>query len=166
MIRTIFIATFVANLILGVVTYNLCPDEVASHFGAGGEADARGSSLVNMLVMGAVHCAIFLLFFFIPTLMRVIPKSMINLPNKDYWLSAENKERAIALFSKEMYAFGAATLAFMFVTGLLTLQANLSDPVRMNVAVFWSAFVIFMVFSVFWVIRLLLKFNKTGEERY
>ncbi len=69
---------------------------------------------------------VFLSVLFSAKILRKLPKSLINLPNKDYWLKGENISKTETIISHETLLFGTATLVFLFVVGLLALEANLS----------------------------------------
>jgi hypothetical protein len=55
--RAVFIATFLANILLALLSLAILPDRVAIHFGLGGAADSWAASLTNtlfMLLVGAL----------------------------------------------------------------------------------------------------------------
>lgn len=162
--RNLFIISFIANLVLTVVVRMVGPETMAVHFGAGGEPNGWASAKVNALVMGGTDVALFALFFFMPRLMHITPDKWINLPNKDYWLKAGNRDRTITMVSDQLHKLGAAMLAFMFVVGLLVLQANLSDPVRLREDLFWPPFILIMVYSLYWTVGIYRVFRVSGPE--
>ncbi|MFK5923083.1 MAG: DUF1648 domain-containing protein [Verrucomicrobiota bacterium] len=161
--RNIFIISFIANLVLTVVVMFVGPETMAVHFGAGGEANGWASAKSNALIMTGVDVLLFASFFFVPQLMRVTPDRWVNLPNKDYWLKDENRSRAVMMLNEQMYKFGTLMFAFMFVVGLLVLQANLSDPVRLRGDLFWPPFVFIMLYSVYWTVRIYRIFRVPEE---
>ena len=163
--RIVFIISFVMNLILATVAVIRCPGEVAIHFGAGGDPNGWAPSYVNALIMSGVNILIFVSFFFTPQLMRITPSRWINLPNKDYWLKPENRTRMESMITVHMYEFGIVTFAFMFFVGLLALQANLSNPVRFREDLFWWPFGLFMAYTAYWTVKILLVFRVPREER-
>ena len=78
-------------------------------------------------------------------------------------LRQENKPRAVSMISKRIWEFGAATLAFLFVTGVLTLEANLSKPVRLNDKLLFTALGILGAYYVYWYIKFFRAFKVPGE---
>lgn len=64
-----------------------------------------------------------LLFWALPELMRRAPASMINIPNKEYWLSPERRTLATHKFAVWSSTFGAAVNLLM-----VTLQLALRTP--------------------------------------
>jgi hypothetical protein len=68
-----------------------------------------------------------------------------------------------------MLEFGCALFTFLLGTGLLTLEANLADPVRLNESLFFPLFLAFMVYTVYWCVKFTLAFkipvNKDGPNQ-
>ena len=71
--------------------YKRLPPRVASHFDAQGRADGWstkgemvGMALVTLVVVAATLAMMWLLAYY-------APPSLINLPNKDYWLAPERQ---------------------------------------------------------------------------
>ncbi len=157
--RTAFILSFVANLVLALVALILSPATVAIHFGYGGEPDGWAPAYVSALIMVGANGVLFLLLCFIPRLIRKTPARWINLPNKEYWLREENKNKMFSLLTEMSFQFGTLTFIFMFVVGLLSLQANLSNPVRLRTSIFWWPLGMYMAYTVFWVVRLIRAFR-------
>jgi uncharacterized membrane protein len=161
-----FILPFVANLVLLAVSYAITPERVAIHFGLGGNPDNWGPSHINALFMAAVQIVVFVSLFFSTKLTRILPKKYINIPNKSYWIRDENWSKAESILTKEMDIFGTAMFIFMFIAGLLVLQANLSTPVKLREDLFWWPFGIFMGFTAYWTIRLMTRYKiPKGELR-
>jgi uncharacterized membrane protein len=161
--RTAFNLSFVANLVLSLVALMLSPDTVAIHFGYNGEPDGWAPAYVSALIMAGANSLLFLALYFIPRLIRGTPARWMNLPNKEYWLKDENKERMSSLMTEMLYQFGTLTFLFLFVVGLLSLQANLSNPVRLRTNLFWWPLGIYMAAAVFWVVRFIRAFRVPKE---
>lgn len=152
--RKILIAVFVANLILTAVSLAILPDQVAIHFGGGGLPDSWASREFNAAIFLVLEVPFFLMFYFAHTLARSGPSRFLNIPNKGYWVRAENQpllEKKIGFYMAE---FGVAIFVFFFAITCLTIHANLSDPVKLNGPWFMTVFIGFMLFTLFWLIRL------------
>lgn len=162
--RTAFTISFVVNVILVVVAFVMCPSDVAIHFGSGGKPDGWAPAHVNALIMLGVHVLIFVSFYFTPRLIRITPPRWINLPNKQYWLKEENKGRMESMFTSKLHEFGTLTFIFMFIVGLLALQANLSNPVRFREELFWWPFGLYMAYTAYWTAKVTLVFRVPKEE--
>lgn len=96
--------------------YARLPAIVPSHFGLSGAADAWSgkSSLVGGYVLAVSLCGI--LFGGIGAFLHRLPISLINLPNRGYWLAPERKNQTIATLGSFMQMFGSLTLLLLFFT--------------------------------------------------
>ena len=163
MVRSLFIMSFLANVALALVSLAVLPPRVAIHFGRGGLANGWASNWVNALIFLGTDALLFCSLYFSPRLVFVFPKRWINLPNRDYWLTDENTPRVRSMISSLMWEFGVAVFLFLFVAGLLTIEANLSNPVRLNEKLFFAAFILFMAYTVFWCVRFFRAFRIPAE---
>ena len=162
--RKLFILLFVANVALAVVSYMLLPDTVASHFRFDGIPDSWGSKTVGVLILLAIELVLFVVFLLVPSSVSWIPKRWVDLPNKDYWLKEENKPKLKAKLEVASSKIGIAILALCFCLGLLVLEANLSDPVRLNASILWAALIAFTVYTVYWCVKFFSFFNMPKND--
>lgn len=161
--RAAFILSFVANLVLTVISLFLMPATAAVHFGSGGKPNGWAPSYVHALIMTGLDAFLFVTLFFSPIFLRRTPARWINLPNKDYWLKDENRSRAEALLAGQLWLFGAVLFAFLFLAGVLALDANLSTPVRFREELFWWPFGLFMAYTAYWTFTLSRIFRIPGS---
>lgn len=162
--KMLFILTFIANLALGAWSLTVLPDEVATHFGVGGEADAFGSRETSTCIFMALDTGMFCLFLFIPWLIGRIPSGFINIPNREYWLDEENMPDTRVMLSALMYEFGAALMVFMFAAKWLTIKANMSEPVKLDNLAFFTALGLFMAYTVYWCVKMINRFRMPGNR--
>jgi uncharacterized membrane protein len=151
--RRLLIAAFAANLILTLIALLVLPDQAAIHFRSGGEPDAWASKWTNALIFLLIQMPLFALFISVGRLTLNMPARLLSLPNKDYWLKPENRAELEARFGALMEEFGFVLFVFLFAVGLLALDANLSEPVRLNEPVFLACFVAFMLYVPFWLVK-------------
>ncbi len=144
---------------LSLVSLVLLPPRVAIHFGAGGIANGWAPNYVNTLFFIGTNALLFFCLYFTPRLVFMFPAKWINLPNSDYWLRLENKTRTIEMFSSLMWEFGAALFLFLFIAEVLAIQANLSQPVRLDEKLFLSALVLFILYTFYWCVKLFKAFR-------
>lgn len=152
--RAAFILGFVANLVLALLSLFLMPSTAAVHFGPGGKPNGWAPSYVHALIMTGLDAILFVTLFFSPRFIRLTPARWINLPNKDYWLKDENRSRAEALLARQLTLFGSILFAFLFMAGVLALDANLSSPVLFREELFWWPFGLFMAYTAYWTFNL------------
>lgn len=161
--RTIFGVVFAANVLLWLVSLVVLPDEVAIHFGRGGAPDSWASKEMNSLVFLVLETPLFLMLWYGPSLPLGLPPRFVSVPNKAYWLREENQPAFKQKMQHLMARFGTAFFLFFFCIGLLTVQANLSQPVRLNERAFFPVLVLFLVYTVVWSIGLIRSFRVPEE---
>lgn len=163
--RVALTLSFIANLILALVAVAILPERVAIHFAWGGAADGWASRFDSILLTVALDTLLFLTFWLSPARLRRTPATWVNLPNRAYWLSPERREATIARFSERLWAFGTALFLFLLAVGLLTLEANRSDPVRLDQPLFLGALGLFLAYTLYWTWKLVRDFRRpTGSE--
>ena len=154
-----FIIAFAFNVILALAALAVLPDQVAMNFGASGVPNSWVAKETYALIMLATSIPVFLLLFYCPRLMMKCPPSSMNIPNKDYWLSEENKPALKKKCENFMNQFGAAFFVFMFVVGLLVVHANISKPVRLNEGAFFTGLAAFLIYTVIWIVGIYRSFR-------
>ena len=103
---------------------------------------------------------LFATFYFSPQITVRFPANLINLPNKDYWLLPENRAETQVKILRSMYRYGVVFFLFFFVIGLLVLKANLSDPVAIDLTLFYTAMGLFLGYTGWWIIRFYREFRR------
>jgi len=161
---SIFILIFIANVVLAFVSLSVLPSRVAIHFGWGGIADNWAPNYINALIFIGLNTVLFFSLYFSPRLVFKFPGQWINLPNKEYWLTESNKPKAQAIVSSFIWEFGIALFLFLLVVQLLTFHANLSQPVRLNEKLFFSALVLFLLYTAYWCIKFFRAFRTSGAK--
>lgn len=157
--RNLLIIAFLANIILTVVSFIILPSEVAIHFGEGGVPNSWASKEFDALIFLAIELLLFILFISAPYLPLRLHRKFISLPNKEYWLKEENRQHMKAKLASLMAEFGFFLFTFLFCVGLLTIEANLSDPIRLNERIFLPVFIAFMSYTAFWVVKIVRAFR-------
>ncbi len=157
---SLMVFTILLLLCLGHAAYYypLLPDRVASHFGASGQPDAwssKGSFVMTCLVVVAF---IAVLFPGIGLIVRKMPAGMINLLNKDYWLSPERKEETIDFLSRQFLWFGSATLLLLLEMTHQAFRVHLGEASALDHPI--ANIMIYAVFSLLWSIGLIVKFMR------
>ena len=158
--RKISLIVFIILLLLSIAHvvyyYPLLPDRVASHFGASGRPDAWSSKETFVKIYLIVVALIAALFPGIGLILRKTPTTMINLPNKDYWLSPERKQETIDVLSRQFLWFGSATLLLLLDIFHQSFRVHLGQAKTLEHPV--ASIVVYVLFATLWSIALIAKF--------
>ena len=163
--RTILILIFLANVILTLVSLLVLPPEVAVHFGKNGIPDSWASKEFNAMMFLGIDVLLLIVFLAGPSLSLGLSPKWVSLPNKSYWLKEENREMIQKKLAPLMIEFGSACLTFLLLVQLLTLEANLADPVRLNEGIFFTTFIAFMLYTGYWCRALVRAFRIPKDNR-
>ena len=106
------------------------PDKVASHFDAAGQPDSWMSKTGFIATMLLVQVGIAAIMLGTGWLIKVLPASMINIPNREYWLADDRRERTFCDIESMLAWFAAGTTVFMLVIFYLTFEANIGNQIR------------------------------------
>lgn len=134
------------------------PETMASHFGAGGVADAWMSRCSFFLVLGVAGGGVTLLLANIGLLLRWMPRSIVNLPYWEYWSTDERWPVALAKTTVWMAWFGAATAALLLWVVELALRANLAAA-PLPAAPMWGSLALYLGFAMWWLVGLYRAFR-------
>jgi len=162
-VRAAFIVSFAANVILALISLVILPPRIAIHFGPGGMPDNWAPNHANSLIFLGLHTVLFFSLYFSPRLTLAFPAKWINLPNRAFWLGPEHRGQTAAKISALMHQFGVAVFLFLFATGLLTIQANLAEPVRLNEVLAFTFLFLFLIYCVLWCIGFFRSFRLPKE---
>jgi uncharacterized membrane protein len=104
------------------------PERMASHFDMSNRADGWMDRGPLLIVMSGVPLFMVALFVGLPLVIRRLPDSMINMPNKEYWLAPARREQSLADMNAALMAIGCATLVLLLVIyhGIFSLNAKLA----------------------------------------
>jgi uncharacterized membrane protein len=159
--NSIFVALVCAGAARSFYCFQHIPEVVASHFGSSGWANAWQSRGMFLAVETAMIVTATVVAFGVPRIIAAVPVSLINLPNKEFWLSAERREQTLCYLETQFAWFGCALLAFLLFVMELAFQANLRTPPRLDTTVFITALLAFLAFVAVWGIRFALYFSRT-----
>ncbi|MDD5308209.1 MAG: DUF1648 domain-containing protein [Deltaproteobacteria bacterium] len=143
--------------------YPRLPEVVASHFDAAGRPNDWAPKVALLAIYLAVLVLMTVIFAVVPGHILKVPDSMINLPNKAYWLAPERRavtEGKLALFMAEC---GVATIALLVCVFQMVFTANLSRAPSLPKGIV-VLLVAFLAYMTVWTVRLFLAFKvRSGE---
>jgi uncharacterized membrane protein len=161
--RVLLLGLVVVALFEVARQWNLAPGVVPSHFDAAGRPNAWSSRNEFFALQFAVTLGIAALFIGIPWLLKFTPASLINLPNKSYWLAPGRREETMDRLASYFDVFASATVLLLMVVFELASQASRGGAPTMNF--FLPALVSYLVFSVVWTVALIRIFANVPDER-
>ncbi|MGB7208055.1 MAG: DUF1648 domain-containing protein [Pyrinomonadaceae bacterium] len=151
-------------LLIGIFTaqtvyyFPALPDKVASHFDGSGSPDGWMSK--NGFIVLEVIILSILVFQFVglPYLIEKLPNSLVNIPNKDYWLATERKAGTFAFIRQYFDWFAVGSLGLFVLVNQLVYSANIE---RQNLpsAKMWAILIVYFAFVIFWLIRFIRHFT-------
>ena len=140
------------------------PAKMATHFDAAGVANDWMSRTSYLQFMGGMTLGLSLFMLGIIYTIRYLPTSLINLPNREYWLSGDRRPYSLRdLFQAGVWLCALETL---FMTGMhwLTVKANSAVPERLSNVGFWGLMVVMFLGLGVWIYRLYCRFHKPPTE--
>ena len=157
--RNLFYFVFLIGILHTVYYYFEMPKEIASHFDAGGSADAFADKDILLYLNIPIYLFILLLFESIVFFLPRIPDNLINLPNKEYWLTPEHRLEAYTILKVYLRWLGIITILLLMTAFHENYTANLSGELEIGVS-FWFYLGVYLVLTVIIVLRMNSKFKK------
>lgn len=161
--RNLIFLLIIAALV-GIWYYPQLPERVATHFNHSATADGWMTRDGFMLVYAGLMLFLFGTFLGTGFLMRILPDSLINIPNREHWLASEQREKSKAFLETTTYQMGSLTLLFLIVTMAESLQANLSVEPALS-GFFWFALIVYMILLGWLIIRMFQRFQRTPRGK-
>ena len=146
-----------------VYTAQALPARVATHFGAGNEADGWMSRTGYVTFMLAFTVGITgFIAFATGTLPAKFPH-WTNVPNRDYWLAPERRAESLAYLAAHGKRLGYLIVMLMLGMHYTILLANHMQPPRLPGPVFTSILVSFALALLWWIVRLYRRFSTPSK---
>lgn len=135
------------------------PERVAAHFDATGRANGWLSREAHTALHGATLLFMTALFQGLAALNRRLPKELINLPHRDYWLAPERAAATHDAITATTLQLGCAVFTFFIVLFHFVYRANFVSPPQLDLRIWWTTGTLLIaVFAI--LARLLLRFRR------
>ena len=154
LILIVALVVFAGHMIL---IYPALPAIVASHFDAQGNPNGWMSKEMFLIIEAALLIFVIGEFLLVPRFVRRMPRSLINMPNKDYWLSDAHREETFSIFRSYFEVFGAMIVVLFAVVNQFVYSANIA---RTNLSSsVWMVIAGFLVLTAVWVVKFIREFR-------
>ena len=141
-----------------VYYYPQLPDRLATHFNIEGQPDDWSGKGLFLMMYVLLLVIMTLVFPGMLLLLPVIPVSLVNVPNKEYWFAPERIQYTHDVLGRFLLSFGIATLGFLLVTLHETMRTNLTPKPQLG-DWFWIAFGIYIAVDLVITVWLFLSFR-------
>ncbi|HPR65054.1 MAG TPA: DUF1648 domain-containing protein [Thermoanaerobaculia bacterium] len=157
--RGILILELIILGILSIYYYDKMPERMATHFDAAGNPNGWSSRPSFFILFWSMNAFMMLIFLLLPKLLKKMPVSLINLPNKDYWFTPERKDRAFNMMEEYMAWLGVGVMGLFIAIFQMTFQANLTPDHKLGSGT-WLLLGLFMTYMTFWVVLFIRAFMR------
>ena len=137
--------------------YPNLPEKITSHFNGFGEPDGWMSKSSFIIFEGVILFLIIAEFTLLPLLIEKIPDSLINLPNKNYWLANDRRAETFSAIRVYFEWFSVGLLGLFIAVNEMVFRANLNQQSLSNSI--WFGLIAFFLFVGIWLVKFLLRFK-------
>ena len=156
--RNLFYFVFLIGILHTVYFYFEMPNEIASHFDAGGTADAFSDKDILLYLNIPIYLFILLFFEIIVFFVPRVPDKLINLPNKEYWLTPERRQEAYTILKVNSRWLGIITILLLLTAFHENYRANISGEFEIGIS-FWFYLGVYLILTVVIILRMNSKFK-------
>lgn len=149
------IGVFAAQI---VYYYPNLPETMATHFNGFGEPDGWMSKQGFVLFEGVILLLIIFEFTLLPLLIEKMPDSLINMPNKDFWLAEERRASTFLILRRYFEWFSVALLTLFIAVNQLVFRANITRT-NLPSTEMWLILILFIAFVAGWLALFLKQFK-------
>lgn len=136
------------------------PPVVAAHFGPGGQANGFMTHTTYVRFMLAFVVLLPLLVNFAMGRVLASPGARIKLPNRDHWLSDQQRAATVDFLLRHMRYFGLMLAAFLCAVHSLVIKANAATPPALDNTRFSIALGAYLLVVVMWIVALRRRFRR------
>ncbi len=151
----LLICTFIAQ---SAIYYFILPDMVAAHFNGAGKPDSWWPKAWFFVFDVGILLILVSEFTLVPRWIEKMPGSMMNLPNKKYWLAPGRRAETFTVFRHYFEWFAVLLFALFIVVNQLVFRANLRQE-NLDAVGIWSVVVIFILAVIFWLAKFINHFR-------
>jgi hypothetical protein len=129
---TLFSLTFVACVVELFWAYYQLPERVHAHFPSWLHFGAEGSKWIFVVISGSIPVLIAIVVLISIRLVKREPDKILQIPNRDYWLSPERREQTLDSIVSRIYLLGAIKFVADAIFIYAAVRANLAGTSELN----------------------------------
>lgn len=153
----LFLLAMVA-VVQNVAYWSLLPEKVATHFNIHGQPDSWMSRTAATGMMLAFQLGLPFVLLGAVSLATRLPASMVNIPNREYWLHPDRRAESLGYMRTWMAWLCVATSIEAIGINHLTFIAN-RQQAPLNMAWFGLILVTFLAFVALLVVKMIRRFR-------
>lgn len=157
--RTFFIIILLFSILETVRLWFIVPTEMASHFNMAGNPDNFVHKLQFFGFQVQTLIVVVGLALVAQILLVILPMQLINLPNREYWLSSEQRPGTVERLSSFLFSLFGSVLLVIHFGFELSVSANLHEPKVFAAQLMLPAIAGFIIYSFFLLFQLTRSFR-------
>jgi len=145
---------------LGIIFYfyPILPESVPSHFGSNGKATSFSSKEMMIGSHLAVIGVLLVIFGIVGALLKNGKASYINVPNREYWFAPERRAQSSNDVLSLLLWILCSVLGLMLLVFYSKAESAILETNKLGAA-FYIGFAFFLLFDMFVVIYLIVRFS-------
>ena len=166
--RSLLIATCLANVLFAFGSLPWMPNPAAVHFGLDGTANRWEPpivSAISMSIFAGMMAAVFIGVSVGVSMSANHMPQLMNLPNRDYWLNEENRPATIRRIRFPLEMIGIGTMFFILFLQWEIFQANQTIPPVLRDSSLYAVGILF-AYILFEQVRLWRSFRLPKNNRH
>lgn len=134
------------------------PDKVASHFDGSGSPNGWMSKTSFFALEVIILTMLVFEFMGLPYLIEKMPNSLVNIPNRNHWLSNERRAETFTFIRRYFDWFAVGSLGLFILINQLVYGANIERRNLPSLEV-WGILIVYFVFVIVWLVKFVRHFS-------
>jgi uncharacterized membrane protein len=164
-LRRALVLVAIFNVIQIVLQAPYLPPQMAVRFNAAGVpvgfSSAQAFSTINLVIIAVIVTA----FLILPGAMARRRQLRWRLPNREYWLANERREKTIEYLQRQFLWYGIITLILLMAVFQLVVDANHHAPVVLDSTRLVWLLIGYVAFIIVWGGALWRRFSRPPAEK-
>lgn len=152
-----------AHLGIALYFYPILPESVPMHFGSSGKATSFSSKESMIFSHSAIIAVLLLIFGIVGALLKSEKAIYMNLPNREYWFAPERRRQSSNEVLSLLLWILCSVMLLMLLVFYSTAESALSGTNKLDGS-FYIGFACFMLFDMFIVIYLIVRFSTIPKK--